>query len=590
MSGAEQQAPASGAGARSVLSRPRAQVVCVVGAALAMGLFVRYFDFQVAQARIDGLWLVSLLLWLSAVFLQQPPERLPPVLRVRDLWPLGVLFPVFAACWLPFYDNWRWAYTGDSFGIFASGYWFGLKGPQQSLLSVHGIDNYYTYLWEVSYNWPMYLFGPTLFWHRVGQLIMACLALTAIYAYFSVVLGRLWATAIVVATATDYVWLWISYISYLRTDSFVFYYLTLLWGLLLWRNPRHLGLWAVCGLTGGLALFYTPVTWGAVLAVAVVCGVRAVLRGAFAGPLIYLFSFLLTATPILTELPWMIGMLRSQSVPQGVGPGMVLTEPGYFWRIFRTILLSAFDSPIHILGVNGGFLRWPLGHLYFVGVALAALAAVPPVRRRLRLPAVAPVLLLLFVWDAVLFTLTNKGYGVPSHKRFYNLIPLQVFFALLPFYAVYVWGASSRWLRGLSMTLLTASIVVSAVIGLRVIADPPPIMYGYNIFDGLIEIHQRFGDRDLVLLSRRQAEPDLCRDCLFDKIYGIAQRLSVIAEADRQTLDDACRRRALFCFEHTVDQDQARQLLKDDGRWTPFPLLNGTEIKCYDCTGYENAP
>jgi hypothetical protein len=522
------------------------------------------------------------MLWATAVFLQPASVRAERILRLADLWPLAVILPLFAACWLPFYNNWRWAYTGDSYGIFGSGWWLGAKGLQQSLLSVHGIDNFYTYLWEVSYNWPMYFWGPTLFWHRVGQLIMACLALSAIYAFFCATLGRLWATAIVLATATNYVWIWISYISYLRTDSFVFYYLTLIWGLLLWRSPRNLVVWMLCGLTGGLSLFYTPVTWGAVGAVALVCGLKALAQKSIAGPIVYAVSFLLVATPILTELPWMVEMLRLQSIASDAGSAW--PDPSYLWGTFRAIVWSPVDSPIYILGVHGAFHRWPLGHLYVIGCVVALLAALPDVRRRLRVPGIASVLLALYLWDALLFSLTNKGYGSPSHKRFYNLIPLQVLFALLPFYVAYTWSSARPRLRALVVVLLVGSIATSSALGLHRIIDPRPHQYGYNIFDGLIELHQRFAERDVVLFTDRNAET-LAPGGSFDEVYGVAQRLTLQPAADQHTLDHACQARALFCYEVGAVEAQAAPLLEHDPRWQRFPLLNGKEIRCYDCTG-----
>lgn len=570
-------------GIRSVrtVMRRLAQGLCVAGAAACMVLFLRHFNHTVAQ-RSDALWLLSLLLWLTAVLLQPSAPRPARLLRLADFWPMAIILPLFAACWLPFHNNWRWAYTGDSYGIFGSGWWFGSKGPQQSLLSVHGIDNFYTYLWECSYNWPMYCFGPTLYWHRVGQLVMACLALTAIYAFYCATLGRLWAVFIVLATATNYVWIWISYISYLRTDSFVFYYLTLIWGLLLWRTPRNLPVWALCGLTGGLSLFYTPVTWGAVGAVALVCGLRALAHRGITGPVIYAVSFLLAATPMLTELPWMMQMLRMQSVPEGapVAP----PDFGYLWGTFSAIVLSPLQSTIYILGVNGAFHRWPLGHLYVFGCVLALVGAVPGLGRRLRIPLVASVLLALYLWDAALFSVTNKGYGAPSHKRFYNLIPLQILFALLPFYVAYAWCATRPRLRAVVAMLVIVSIATSSALGMLLIIEPRPNQYGYNVFDGVIELRQRFADRDKVLFTDRHAQ-DLAPGGTFDEVYGVRHRLTLTAEADQHLLNETCDRRALFCYEINAVESKAAPLVDQDARWQRVRMLNARELRCYDCTG-----
>ncbi len=86
--------------------------------------FLRTFDWHEPQWT-DATWFAALFSWSGAVLARARPagERLP--WRRADFLPLAVLLPLFALCWLPFYDNWRWAFTGDSFGIYTTGYWFG---------------------------------------------------------------------------------------------------------------------------------------------------------------------------------------------------------------------------------------------------------------------------------------------------------------------------------------------------------------------------------------------------------------------------------------------------------------------------------
>ena len=175
----------------------------------------------------------------------------------RDLFPIAVILPVFIAAWLPFYDNWRWAYTGDSLAWFTVASGVARSGLTRNLLSVHGVDDHFTCIHSLAFNSLMFLVAPSLLWHRVGKLIVSCLSLASMYAFFTLMLGRWWAAAVVVATATNYVWLWFSYISYGHIDSHIFYFLTLLLATLVWRHPEDLGHWMWCGLVGGFALFFT---------------------------------------------------------------------------------------------------------------------------------------------------------------------------------------------------------------------------------------------------------------------------------------------------------------------------------------------
>jgi hypothetical protein len=55
---------------------------------------------------------------------------------ISDILAIAIILPIFAAAWLPFYDNWRWAYTGDSFGIFCAGYWLAKNRMKENILSV----------------------------------------------------------------------------------------------------------------------------------------------------------------------------------------------------------------------------------------------------------------------------------------------------------------------------------------------------------------------------------------------------------------------------------------------------------------------
>jgi hypothetical protein len=546
----------------------------------ALGLFAHWFDPETPQWLVEALWLGALGLWVRVVKDLSGGRLLDLHLERREVAPIVVVTVLLAAAWLPFYDNWRWAYTGDSVAWFDIG-----RAPAarhrlgMSLLSLRGVDENFTYLHGIAFNGLMFLFGPTLFWHRVGKLVVSCLSLTAIYAFFTLTLGRWWATAVVIGTAANYVWLWFSFVSYPHIDSFIFYFLSLTAGVLIARQPDRLGLWMACGLLGGLSLFFTQTAWSAVAAVGLGLAVFGLATRRFMPLAIYGLSFLVAAVPVVLQFSALLKMTTRQAKS--------VYDVAYLWRIFRTIITLAYDFSYSHIGIDGAFLRWPLGPLYVAGVVLAVLAVVPGLRRRLRLPAVAPVMVGLFLWDTVLMTLTNNGYGVPSSKRVYQLIPLQVFFALLPLYVVHAWSTRRRWLRRTAVGLVVAALATYAAANLWLIYSPAKTVYGVNLFDGLIELRQRFPDRRVAMFSSRDfLTQELAGDSFFTRTYHLNDTVSLERSFDAHALETACASRQVICFEPNFDKERfegMRDSLQKELQ--PFELLNTQEMQCFQCGG-----
>jgi hypothetical protein len=253
--------------------------------------------------------------------------------------------------------------------------------------------------------------------------------------------------------------------------------------------------------------------------------------------------------------------------------------------IFRTILRLPFDSPLYHIGVYGAYLRWPLGHWYVAGALLAALGVVAPLRRLLRLPACAPVLLALLLWDAVLMTLTNGGYGMPSSKRTYNLLPLQVFFALLPAYAIVQWLDRWAWARRIAVAALSGSIAIYAINNLSLIMHPEPAVYGVNLLDALIELRQRFPERRVLLLTTREDYPRiLTPDSFFQQAYKLMDQVTVETTIDAAAIERTCREQMVTCYEPNTDRERFDPLYRQyESVLRRFPLLNTTELVCYEC-------
>lgn len=560
------------------------QVAVIVTMLVCSWYFVISFEQGVPQLFVDLVWVAALISWvIFALTLRRDP---PLTMRIRwpNVWPIILLVAVFFVCWLPFYDNWRWAYTGDSFSFYALGHGLAQRGMRLNALSVHGIDNFYTYLWELTYTWPMYFFGGDFFWLRFGQLLVTCAALIMVYVYFCTVLDRLWASLIVVGTATNYVFIWISYVSYFRTDSFVFTFMTLFLATLIWRNPDRLRTWICLGFTSGFALYYTPTVWSSILAVDAVLGVYALATRRFLQPVVAGVLVGLIALPIMTEIPWAVGMFKSQAIPMDAARTSFFPGLEYTWRIFTEIVWAPYYSPLDKLGVSGAFMRGPFGHFYLAGLVVAAVGVLPSVRRRIPIPAIAPVLLVLLLWDAMFLALTNKGYANASHKRFYCLMALYVFFALLPFYVAYTWAGSRRILRSFILAVVVSTLVVYVSLNLRLILHPHKAMYGGNIYDGLIQLRQTEPDRQIIVLTTRNFSQSLIHEGLFQVAYGIMDNLTLSKQFAPESVDNACERGALLCYEPNFDKERMEPLAAANRhRLVDFPVNNSFDLYCFDC-------
>jgi len=550
---------------------------CWLATATALVAFVVLFDPTRNQLLIDGLWVLAMGLWVVEVRVQCPEGFLGVSWRWADAWPLLPLLVAFTAVWLPFYDNWRWAYTGDSLSVFFIGRGVAHNGLPINVLSVHGADNNFTYLFSITYNLLELVFAPTLWWHRVTKLVMCWISLVVIYAYFAYMLGRFQSAAIVLATITNSVWVWFSYIGYGLIDSYAFYFMTLLLGTMIWRAPERRGPWMLCGLLGGLSLFFTQTSWSAVIAVGAVLGVYALLTRRFAALAIYAVSFFIAATPILLQFHDFVEMAAKQTAS--------IYEWRYMLRTFRTILTLPYEWSYVRIGVQGAFLRWPLGPLYLVGTVLGALALIPPLRRLLRLPTVVPVLVGMLLWDALLMTLTNHGYPEPSTKRVYNLIPVYVFFGLLPLFVVATWTARWKWAQWGIAGLTFLIIGAYAGANLRIVMYPQPKVYGINVFDGMIELRQRYPERRVVLFSTRPNMEKwvLGSESSFEDFYHLSDTVRVVAELSEAQLHAACDTPGLICFEPHFDPEFPRMVAPWQRCVKPFPLLNAEEVLCYAC-------
>ncbi len=545
------------------------------GVALLLS-FVHWFHPAKRQDLIDLLWIGALGVWVWEVRSWNRGPLMSARPRRADIALITGIIGVFCIAWLPFYDNWRWAYTGDSIVWYAFAESVARNGRVTSLLSLQGVDGNFTFLHSVTFNGLMFVFEPSLFWHRVGKLIVSSLSLVAIYAYFTCVLGRWMAAAVVIGTAVNYVWLWFSYVSYGHIDSHVFYFLTLLYATLVWRRPDDLGPWLICGLVGGGSLYFTQTAWSAVAAVGVFLGALALTTRHLKGAIVYGVTFFLLATPVGLQWRTLLEMTTRQAKS--------VFDWTYLREIFTAIMWLPYDSGIHNIGVEGAFLRAPLGTLYVAGCVVALLGVLPPVRRAMRVPAVAPVLLGLVLWDAALMTLTNNSYSGPSTKRCYNLIPLQVFLALLPSYVLYAVGARWRWWRSGAVLVSAGVLCAYGVANLWIISFPEAGTYGSNVFDGLVELRQRFPERQVRLLGSRPEHGGAVAGRFLDRAYHVADTVRLSVDFSASFVERTCREGSLLCVEPNYDRARLEPIFGAYGHiLEPFPLLNSRELRCYEC-------
>lgn len=548
------------------------------GSLAFMVAFAREFRYDRPQTLIDSFWVASMLLWAIDIWVR---DRRPPAtarLSRADLVPIALLLAVYVPAWLPFYDNWRWAYTGDSVAWYLIALQAATSGIGQNLLSYRGVDENFTYLFCISHGALMFLFTPNLFWHRATQLLVSCMGLAAIYSYFTYHLSRWWAVTIATIIAANYVYLWFTYISYGHIVSHFFSFVLLLLGTMTWRQPDRLRLWMLCGLVSGIAMFFAQTGWVEIGAVCGILGIYAIVTRRFEALFVLVVSYLLPIIPLILQWQGMLAMTTRQAKS--------IFAPNYLFNIFTSIWLLPYASEHRTLGIQGAFFQPPFGHSYLAGLGLGALSLVPAIRQKLRIPWLTTGLALLLILSVVLMTLTNNGYMDASTKRTYHLIPLQAFFAVLPAYVLAQWLPRRAWARAAMAIVIVASIAAYATKNYLLVRYPAQRVYGVNVFDGMIELRQRYPERGTTFFTQRKeiAAMLLDRNGLYGGDYRLVDTLEVKMELTEPEWRKACNAGRIICYEQNFDEAIIRELVKPfRDKLRPFPLLNATELTCFEC-------
>ncbi len=541
-----------------------------------LAVFVATFDPYVNRWLVNFAWLGALLSWALGISMGEAPARSRGA-RTKHLWTFLVFGCAFAAVWLPFYDNWRWAQAGDTFPWFWVPAAAARQGLSKSFLSVHGVNDLFTYTQVIADNFLMFVFGPTLFWHRAGNLVMSLCSLLAIYTFFSLSLASPWPLAIVAATAATFHWQIFSRISFNHIDSFIYAYTALTAFTLILRDPARQSRWLALGIVAGLSLFFTQTAWAEVAACGLVLGVWALVNRRFVPLAICGVSFLIAGLPVLIQFR---GLLHSATVQS-----RMILEWNYLAKIFRAILWLPVGRDLRAVEWNGAFAAWPCGYLYLAGLVIAAACIVPPVRRRLRLPLAVVGLLLLFFAEVGLMTLTNNANANPSPKRTYHLIPLQVFFGLLPFYTLAQAARASALAYRAVTAVAFGAVAAYAFASATLFVHPEQFGFGGNIFDGIVQMHQRFPDRKVLVFTPQVNVKDDVDDphTLLNEGYHVAENVAVTPTIDAGLVSAACAARTILCYHGKPENRAQFESAAAEQRLRKVEVYAVSELLCAEC-------
>ena len=566
------------------MTRSRRVLAVLVPLAAAL-VFVGSFDYAVNVWWVNLVWLTGV---LCAVFAHAPAPR-GAAWPWRRFVPLLPLLVAVSAFWLPCYDNWRWVGGGDSFGWFLIPERAASNGPALSVLSVAGGPfEFFTHTSVLVDNALMFVFAPTFFWHRASKLLLTLFALTSMYAYFATVWRPRWALALCIAAATNFLLIWMSFLSFNHIDSFVFGFLTLLLTALIFRDPARRWCWGAAGACGGVSLLFTGTAWSDVVACGFALLVFGLARRCWDGLSAYFVAAGVAVLPVVVQLSAWIERQMAQSA---LGPELELGFWEQRWRVARITLALPFGANIDVLDHNGSFFFWPVGPLYAIGLALAVLSLLPWARRVLDLPRAAAGLLALYLWSVFLQAMTTS-YGWPSWKRSFYLIPLQIFFALLPLSALTALLRRWRAVHAVAIALVFVAVAAYGAANLHFLVHPRPRNWG-NEMDAFVQVHQRFAQRPVTIFAPGAEERPYLEDPSSDwnRAYRISNvfrpqaPLELVDTLDPAWVDGMCPSERVLCYEVSpanresfaaVTRAAAEKLRR-------VPIYWNAHLICYEC-------
>jgi len=496
------------------------------------------YDDAAWQPDVLAAWAAGNILW--AAYWWRCGTRAPRAAH-HPWW----LYALYIACLLPFATNWRWALIADSLGWVTGGITAAELGhPARNALSIHG-------MWSSSYpqllahDLFMFLVRPTLFWHRVGQIIVGALSVMAIYRFASELVEREAAMAIAVCSMTVSIMITYTYSSYPLIDGIAVGYAALALSLSLWEHPSTWSAYLFGAITG-VATYTTVNAWPCVALAWLALLVRR--RSAV---LLAALTAVAVAAPTLWQWRHDFAPMETVANPGATLQYTIVKALSFAW----TAILLPVSSPVQSAGAFGPQLPWGFRWAAPLGV-ITALVFGPRSWRRAVLVA-----LLVFGWYVAALSVTQGTYDTLSIKRAFHLIPLATLAAWALLWRVL---PSPKW----------AIPLVACWVGFGVYdvtMKVQPGRFGYNFGDGLVEVHQRFPDQKIAILLPDAHAFWLDPNEALQKLYGISPHLQRI-----RTLEEVGATGAqVICYHAGLDSIDF-----DAHGWRQIPLYNSLELRC----------
>jgi hypothetical protein len=522
----------------------RARVGLVVFA-VAEAYFLVCFDEHYWHPTVDGAWAAAVAGWLFLVWRSEPSNE--PRL-VQPYW----FYALYVLLLLPFCTNWRFVLSGDNMSYPTYGLTTAQFGLPKSLLSTDGADQF-GHLQTTLHNLFMFLVAPTLFWHRVGKITVAVLALAAVYSVFARLVAPRFGMLIAGCAASCSVWIVYTYASVPFMDGIASGYALLAIALWVRRAPYARTPWIVLGLLSGFMLFLTPNGW--LMAIFVWTWLTPQVfwrRWPISNLTLALLTGLVVGIPIL--LQWSRGD-EGELFTLVENPGWTVAK---VLRFLREAALIPFASEINNSGAFGPQLPWGFRWLFIPGIVLTPLFG-------RRFPG-ARLILCVYLLHVVVLAFTQGPYGGVSVKRALIIIPMATYFVFLPFH---------RYLRSLPIVLLL--IAAWASLGVYdVVARIQPGRTGYNLVDGIVEAHQRFGDAPVcVYLRNPNRALSFAPGTAIDRLYRLSPHLEAVVEPNHPQCHD------VLCYCSKEDEEgTGRDVDLQALGYVEVPMLNTVELRC----------
>lgn len=515
---------------------------------LALGLcvvayvyFVVYFRHQLWQPTVDLAWLVACAAWVAAFWRRDASSA--PRLH-QPYW----FYALYVAALAPFASDWRWVMAGDNLSWPMFGIVIREEGLRQSLLTGNGPDNFAALPAHLQ-NVFMLLVEPTIFWHRLGKILIALGALAAIYTVFARLVRPSFGLLVAACASTCSVWIVYSYSSGMFINGLAMCFAILAVGLWVRRDLASRRAWLTFGWMAGLMLFMPPTGWVMTAFLWLWLGLASVIeRHGVVNPLLAGVAAIIAGTPMM--LQWSGG--------EGGQVFTLVQNPDWsvekVVRFLQQAVYFPFASALEDSGAFGPQLPWGFRWLFVPGLVLAPLLG-------RRFPG-ARFVFLLWALHVASLAFAQGPYAAVSVKRALVLIPFATYFAFILFH---------RFLERLPVVLLV--IAVWASFGIYdVAARVKPGRTGYTLLDGAVEAHQRFAPATVCVYlpgdGRAQA---LLPNSMLDRLYGLHPRLKVVADAG----DPACGEVLCYC-----SQAQCQRLDLAALGYTPQPMYNTVELAC----------